>query len=143
MRTVTDSRHQWLLPTVCDGVHHTPPHMGRFFHGRSLHTWNYSVGAQNVDVGKSRRLELFEAVSFGIWHPLGCRAIELGKPPQGGVIFFRVAPPPPTLVEDNKWLTSPVSEKCVGLRQPYNPYRSMPRYSTKLLFRKRAMRKAG
>ena len=34
---------------------------------------------------KTSRRELSEDASFGIWHPLGCRAIELGKTPQGGV----------------------------------------------------------
>ena len=33
------------------------------------------------------RRELSEDVSFGIGTPLGFRAIERGKPPQGGVVY--------------------------------------------------------
>ena len=44
-----------------------------------------SVGAKKIGVGN------FSAGAFRrrivrFWHPLGCRAIELGKQPQGGVI---------------------------------------------------------
>ena len=42
--------------------------------------------AESFSKETSRR-ELFEDVSFGIWHLLGCRAIELVKPPHGGVIY--------------------------------------------------------
>ena len=59
---------------------------GPIFHARYLHTWNHSVGANKVGVGKvsprafRRRIARYR-------HPLGCRAIELEKTPQGGMIF--------------------------------------------------------
>ena len=57
---------------------HTP---GSIFHGRYLHTWN-SIGAEKVGVENlSRRAFRRRIVRY--WHPLGCRAIELGKPLQG------------------------------------------------------------
>ena len=57
--------------TVYDGVRHAP--LARF-----------SVLGTALE---SSRRELSEDVSFGIGSLLGCRAIDLGKPPQGGVIY--------------------------------------------------------
>ena len=66
-----------------DGVHHTP--LGRCFHARYLHSSWTSAGAKNVGVGNiSPRAFRRRIVRY--WNPLGCRAIDLGKPPQGGVI---------------------------------------------------------
>ena len=36
---------------------------------------------------ETSRRELSEDVIVRYWHPLGCRAIDLGKPPQGRVII--------------------------------------------------------
>ena len=62
------------------GVSH--PH-GPIFHGRCLHSsWNGIVvktfGIGNISPRAVRR----RIVRY--WFPLGCRAIELEKPPQGG-----------------------------------------------------------
>ena len=53
---------------------------------RYLHSWN-GVGAEkvavvNISSGAFRRRRVVR-----YWHPLGRRAIELGKPPQGGVMY--------------------------------------------------------
>ena len=54
------------------------------FHGRYLHSsWNSSADAKKIGVGSiSPRASRRGTVSFGIGHPLGCRAIDR-KPPQG------------------------------------------------------------
>ena len=36
---------------------------------------------------ETSRWKLSERRTVRCWHPLGCRAIELGKPPHGGVIY--------------------------------------------------------
>ena len=75
-------------------VHITPAPPGPIFHARYLDI--FTVGMLTVVSVPTRSgletspRELSEDVSFGIgtghWHPLGCRAIELGKPPQERVI---------------------------------------------------------
>ena len=62
--------------TVC--ITHPP---GPFFHDQHLHSWN-SVDAKNVGVGNISPRALRRRIVRD-WHPLGCRAIELGKPPRG------------------------------------------------------------
>ena len=81
-------KEQFINPmaTVYDGVYHPPP--GRF-HGRYLHSSD-RVGAKKVGIGSiSPRAFRRRAVRYQ--HPLDCRAIELGKPPQGVVIYTVVS----------------------------------------------------
>ena len=59
--------------------------LGPILHARYLHSWN-RVGAEKADVGNiSSRAFRRRVAQYG--HPLGCRTIELGKPPQGGVTY--------------------------------------------------------
>ena len=56
------------------------------FRGRYLHSWD-GAGAKKLGVGNISP-SAFRKRIVRYWHPLGCRAIELGKPPpQGGVIY--------------------------------------------------------
>ena len=76
----------WLsYRTVCIS---TPPRLSHpsrlIFRGRYLHGWNIA-GAKKVGVGIiSPRAFRRRTVRYWHWHPLGCRAIELGEPPKGG-----------------------------------------------------------
>ena len=77
-----------LLPCTMVAEYHTiiPPR-GRFsILDISTVRIKVSVPEKKSALGMSRReRELSEDVSFGIWgHPLGRRAIELGKPRPGG-----------------------------------------------------------
>ena len=65
-----------------DGVYHT---RRPIFHGRCLHGVN-NVGAKKVGVG-SVSPTAFRRRIVPHWHPLGCGAIELGKPSQGCAIY--------------------------------------------------------
>ena len=73
-----------------DGVYHPP--LGRFSMVDISTVGIVSVPKRSAL--KSSRRELSEYVSFGIgsvlvryWHPLGCRAVEFGKPPQRCVMY--------------------------------------------------------
>ena len=69
------TRMRWLV--------YIPPPLGRFFRARYLHSWN-GVGAKTGSALERSRRELSEDLSIvRYWHPLGCPAIELGKP-RGG-----------------------------------------------------------
>ena len=59
---------------------------GPSFHGLRLYlySWN-SVGAEDVGAGNILS-RAFRRRIVRYWYPLGCRAIELRKPPQGGVM---------------------------------------------------------
>ena len=48
-------------------------------------SWN-SAGAKRVGVGNVSP-RAFRRRFVRCWHPLGCRAIELGKPRKGGVVY--------------------------------------------------------
>ena len=74
--------------TVYDGVFITPP-WGDFPWSISPQLgYNNSVGAKKVGVRNisSRAFRRRIVRYWHYWHSLGCRAIDLGKPPQGGVI---------------------------------------------------------
>ena len=60
-----------------------PP--GPIFHARYLHSCN-SVGAEKVGV-VNISWRAFRRRVVRYWHPLRCRAVELGKPPQECVIY--------------------------------------------------------
>ena len=80
-------KEQFINPmaTVYDGVYHPPP--GRF-HGRYLHSSD-RVGAKKVGIG-SISPRAFRRRVVRYWHPVGCRAIKLGKwPPRGRDIHRR------------------------------------------------------
>ena len=65
--------------------------LGRFFRGRYLQSRN-SAGATKLGVGNISPRG-FRRHIVRHWHPLGCGAIELGKPPpQGGVITTVLRP---------------------------------------------------
>ena len=70
-------------PTVYDCRCITPPH-GRIFHARYLPSRSRvganKVGDANISLRASRCI-------VRCWHPFGSRAIELGRPPQGCVIY--------------------------------------------------------
>ena len=74
-----------LYPVPYTTVYITPAPPGPMFHGRNLHSWS-SAGAKTVGVGNIS-LRAFRRRIVWYWHPLGCRATELGKRPQGGVIY--------------------------------------------------------
>ena len=67
-----------------------PTFRGRCLHYSSINSWNSwnSVGAEKVGVGKISP-RAFRRHIVRCWHPLGCRAIDLGKLPQG----VRYTPP--------------------------------------------------
>ena len=91
-----------------DGVHHPLP-PGPVLHGRYLHSsWN-RAGAQNkIGVGTiSPRAFRRRIVRYRHWHPLDCPGIELGKTPQGGLIY--------TVVHIRSYRPSPaVRRSCAG-----------------------------
>ena len=60
-----------------------PP--GPIFHARYLHSWNSACAEKAGVVNISSRAFVRRVVRYR--HPLGCRAIELRKPPQGCVIY--------------------------------------------------------
>ena len=66
-----------------NGVHHTiTPPWADFPWCRYLNSWN-GVGAKKGGVGNiTRRAFRRCIVRCWHWHPLGCQAIELGKPPE-------------------------------------------------------------
>ena len=65
----------------------TPHPSAPIFHARYLHNCN-SVRAKKVGVEIiSPRAFRRRIVRYWHWHPLGCRAIGLGKPPQGGMMY--------------------------------------------------------
>ena len=83
-----------VTPTVYCVQYITPHPPGSIFYGRYVHSswnswnsWN-SVGASKVGVGNIplRAFRSRIARYWHCWHPLGCRAIELGRPPQGCLI---------------------------------------------------------
>ena len=76
--------YQVLYPAVYAGV---LSHLPRpIFHARYLHSWKCSVGANKVGVVNiSPRAFRRRIVRF--WYLPACGAIELGKTPQGGVIY--------------------------------------------------------
>ena len=53
-----------------------------------LHTWN-RADAKKVCVANNlaRAFRRHIVRYWHYWHPLGCRAIDLGKPPEGGLIY--------------------------------------------------------
>ena len=93
------------LPTCCEGytrwstsnpvnvskiprttVYITPAPPGPIFQARYLHrSWN-SAGAKKARVGIISP-RAFRRRTVRDWHSLGCREIELGKPPQGGLVL--------------------------------------------------------
>ena len=57
---------------------------GPIFHPWYIHSWN-NIGAENIGVeNTSPTRRAFRSRIVRCWHPLGRRAIELGKPPQAG-----------------------------------------------------------
>ena len=74
---------RWFVAMPYTTVYINPP-PGRCPCSRYLHSWN-SVGAKKVGVGNTQ-LRAFRRDVIQYWHPRGCRAIEFGKPSQGGVI---------------------------------------------------------
>ena len=83
--TMDTSRYPAACTTLCYPVRRCTSHpSGLMFHARCVHSWN-SLGTKKVGFGTiSPRASRTRIVRC--WHPLGRRAIELGRPPQGGVV---------------------------------------------------------
>ena len=77
------AKTSFARPTVFDCRCITPPH-GPVFHARYLPSRSRvganKVGDANISLRASRCI-------VQCWHPFGSRAIELGRPPQGCVIY--------------------------------------------------------
>ena len=86
--TITPSHYHTITlshyHTITLPQYHTP--LGRFFHGRYLHIFGI-VSAPKKSVWETHRRGLCEDVLFGIGTLFDSRAIELGKSPQGGMIY--------------------------------------------------------
>ena len=82
-KKATSNHSSTVLSTIACHIRRRISHpSGPTFHARYLHGRNSAdaekVSIGNISPGASRR----RIVRY--WHPLGCRAIELGRPPQGG-----------------------------------------------------------
>ena len=73
-----------VLPYTAVSISH-PPRPS--FPARYLHSWDNSVGAKKVGAGNISP-RAFRRRIVRSSHPLGCRAIELGKSPEEGVIMW-------------------------------------------------------
>ena len=72
--------HYYRVYRIRRCIPHPPP--GRFSMV-DISTVGIVPVPNTVGVGKTCRRELSEDLSVRYWHPLACRAIELGKPPPG------------------------------------------------------------
>ena len=72
------------LIAVHDGVYIYCTSSDQFFHGRYLHSRDIKTVSMPKKVGvRNSSPRDFRSRIVRYWHPLGCRAIELGKPAPG------------------------------------------------------------
>ena len=78
-RNLTKIRYD-LLPYTTVYITHPS---GPIFHARYIHSWN-TGSSKKVGVRKILSRAFWRRI-VRYWQPLGCRPVEVGKPPLGGV----------------------------------------------------------